>query len=142
MLSFYDEDQNLLDVDPLRLAFDGRLGGPQITKVYIRNNDAGRYYEYVRVRSESTNSDDFGPLGNTGWSIKLIFGEREPTEAEWAEVSEVAELQLPDIGDTTAADTFTYYPVWIRVFCPGNQSARIRRNSKLIVRSFSTPVGA
>jgi hypothetical protein len=40
-------------------------------------------------------------------------------------------IVLPDIGSKLAADTYTYHPVWIRVYCPGNAPAQIREGQKI-----------
>ena len=141
MIKFYNQEHELIEEDPLRLAFDGKSGGPEVAKVYIRNDDDMLYFTYVRVLVETANYDDYGPVGTTGWGVKLMYGEREPTEEEWSQVLEDEELVLPDIGTTEEGDTFTYHPVWIRVFCPGNSRAEIRRNQSIKVIGFGNLVG-
>ena len=152
-LSFYDEDKVVYSAKatvgafeasrqgPHRTFSDGRLGGAHEQVVYVRNDDAANYYTNIVVSYEQDSYDDYGEFGATGWGVKYIYGERRPTEAEWDAVSSGASLSLADIGDTTAADTTTYHPVWIRVYCPGGVAAHIRENQRLRISFYERLVG-
>ena len=133
MLAFYDEDHNLFNTNPLRTVHNGRPGGPDEKLVLIRNDDATNYYTDLSVSYEST-LDDYGPLGSSGWSVKFLSGSRQPTEQEWDSVTAYQAISLPDIGNNTVADTVTYHPFWVRVYCPGNSSAQIRESQ--VIRVF------
>lgn len=152
-LKFYDENKVVYgsqtpvgDEDgrfgPERTNSDGRLGGPYERVVYIRNDDVSNYYTNIVLSYESTLYNDIGEFGDSGWGIKYMYGERRPTEAEWDEVRSGEPLVLPDIGTTLAADTYTYHPFWIRVYCPGDKAAQIRENQLLRVSYYDRKVGA
>jgi len=127
-LAFYDDTQTLFGANPLRTVHDGFIGGVHEEKTYVRNADAAKYYDSVQLRLYTAPYADSGVLGNSGWSVKFLYGERRPTEAEWDLVTSGESLDLPDIGATGAADTTTYHPVWVRVYCPGNEPAQYREN--------------
>lgn len=127
---------------PFRSYSDGRLGGAFEQLVYIRNDDVANYYTNLSVGYEENIYQDTGEFGETGWGVKYMYGERRPTEAEWDEVASGEPITLPDIGSTLAADTSTYHPIWIRVYCPGNTAAQLRENQLLRVSYLSTNVGS
>lgn len=127
---------------PFRTFADGRLGGAYEQIIYLRNNDPTVYYTNVTVTYKCELYDDSGEYGNTGWSVKYLYGERRPTEAEWDNVRTAEPLSLPDIGTIDAADTYTYHPIWIRVYCPGNISATIRDNQRLLISYYDRKVQA
>lgn len=152
-LVFYDEDKvaygSLATVGPFesgrqgphRTFIDGRLGGAHEQVIYIRNDDANNYYTSITLGYEHDNYADLGEFGATGWGVKFLYGERRPTEAEWDAVSSGEDISVPNIGDTSAGDTTTYHPVWIRVYCPGNAAAHIRENQRLRVKLYERLVG-
>lgn len=141
-LAFYDDSKTLFGVSPLRTFHDGHLGGSQEKLIYLRNDDSAKYYTNITVHLEVDSYEDFGPFGTTGWGVKYIYGERRPTEAEWDEVRAGDAIAIPDIGDTSLADTFTYHPIWVRVYCPGGEPAQIRENQTIKVFYFERNVGA
>lgn len=124
-LAFYD-DTPVLFSTALRTFHDGHLGGSSETLVYIRNGDASKYYTNIVVSYEAPDPGDIGEFGDTGWGVKLAYGQRRPTEAEWDQVTPGESISIVDIGAFGAADTSTYHPVWIRVFCPGDSPAQLR----------------
>lgn len=134
MLAVYDANLVLL-VDPFRTFHDGHIGGTMEQKIYIRNADATRYYTVVTVAPQMDNGMDWGEFGDTGWGIKLVAGERQPTEQEWDQVHSSDTLQLADIGAVATPDT-SYKPVWVRVACPGGTPAQIRENIRLRVSAL------
>lgn len=152
-LQFFDENKDVypglpvLSLEdgrfgPSRTSFDGRLGGAQEKIVYVRNNDSSNYYTNLILSYESVAYDDSGELGSTGWGVKYLYGERRPTEAEWDEVRSGEPLAIPDIGTTLAADTYTFHPIWIRVYCPGGVAAQHRDNQRIKLSYYSKKVGA
>lgn len=142
MLSFYDKDLNPFSADPLRVSMDGRTGGNVDTKIHIRNSDVNLYYVAVKVLVEYDIGYDANLDSNSGWCVKLIYGDRQPTEKEWSEVPVDPVIFIPDIGNTSAADTFTYHPIWVRIVCPGAVPAQIREPHKIKVSAFPIPVGS
>lgn len=134
-LDFYDENNDLY-VDEFFTHHDGRLGGAYEKLIKIRNSDVTRYYTNVTLSYLSTGYQEFGEFGTNGWSIKFIYGTRQPTEAEWDEVRSGEPLDLPDIGTVDAADTFQYHPVWVRVYCPGATPVQRKKNQKLRITYY------
>jgi len=65
-----------------------------------------------------------------------MYGKRRPTEEEWDLVKSGSAIQIPDIGTIEAADTFTNHPIWIRIYCPGNENAQIRENMQLNITYY------
>lgn len=142
-LNLYDENKVLFgDDDVLRTFHNGFLGGSLEKKFYIRNDDPTRYYTNLNLTYTVTNYDDLGEFGTTGWSVKFIEGERRPTESNWDSVRSGEPLALADIGSTEAADTHTYRPIWVRVFCPGGEEAQIRENQLIQIQGMIRLVGA
>ena len=93
------------------------------------NLDKTRYYTDINLIPKfRTKYLDSGELGNTGWSVKLMYGQRRPTEEEWSTLPPAAAINIPDIGTSSRADTIRRHPIWIRIFCPGNTPAQIKEN--------------
>lgn len=136
MLAFYDSEYSLFNGEPLRSVHNGKAGGAWDTLIFLRNDDSANYYTNIILSYENSNYNDYGVRGDTGWGVKFLYGARQPTEAEWDSVSSGESLVIPDIGSTIAADTYTYHPIWVRVYCPGNTNAQIREGQLLKV-SFS-----
>lgn len=141
-LNFYDDSKLLFGALPLRTFHNGHQGGAHESLVYLRNDDSGKYYKNVTVHLRLDSYEDAGELGTSGWGVKFIYGERRPTEEEWEQVRPGDSIAIPDIGDTLAADTSTYHPVWVRVYCPGKEPAQIREVQSLRVYFFERNVGA
>jgi len=148
-LRFHDENKDLYSENPLssnqgplHTNLDGNLGGSFEQKFYLRNEDVSVYYTSITVGYESTLYSGAGESGTTGWGVKFAYGERRPTEAEWDKVNSGEAIALPDIGDTTLADTYTFHPLWIRVYCPGGQAAQRRQDQTIVVTAYERKVGA
>lgn len=142
-LSFYNSSKVAFgETDVLRSFHDGHLGASWEDLIYIRNDDSARYFTNLVLRYTATNYDDYGEFGSTGWGVKFMYGQRRPTEAEWDLVRSGDPLVLPDIGDTSAADTHTYHPIWVRVICPGGQAAQIREGQTITLGKLEKLVGA
>jgi hypothetical protein len=125
-----------------RPVIDGNLGGTHEEKIYIRNDSVTQYFIGITLALISTAYDGVGENGYSGIGFKFISGERRPTEAEWDEAVSGATITIPDIGTVDAADTYTYYPVWVRVYVPGNTDASVIENFILRLYYFPKIVGA
>ena len=130
MLFFKDADLNTITT--LRSTHEGYRGSSDDILIHIRNDNASKYYEDVRLVAENLSEilEDEG-WGDTGWGVKLSYGSRQPTEREWTAIAPGLELQLPNIGSISAGDTSTDFPCWVRISCPGNQSAQLKQNLQL-----------
>lgn len=142
MLAFYDEDFALFNGNPLRTVHNGKPGGADDKLLFIRNNDESNYYTDIVVSYENLNADDYGEVGSTGWAVKFLYGTRRPTEEEWDSVRGGQSIGIPDIGSSSAADTYTYHPIWVRVYCPGEAPAQIREGQTIRVWFNEKLVGA
>jgi hypothetical protein len=141
-LRFYDSDQNLYSsTDFFRSVVDGHVGGIYEEVFYLRNDDATRYFTNIIVSYLSDVYSMNGPDGDSGWGIKFMYGERRPTEAEWDLVRAGDPIQIPNIGSTEAEDTSTYHPIWVRIYCPGNQTAQNRGSQTIRVSYLERVVG-
>jgi hypothetical protein len=145
-LAFYNSEQDIFSkVDdvfgPQRTFHDGHLGGVYEDIVYVRNDDPTKWYTNITMILELSAYGDIGEFGTTGWSVKFLYGQRRPTEAEWDLVRSGDAIAIPDIGEQPAADTSTYHPIWFRVFCPGGDPAQIRENQMLRLLYFKRNVG-
>lgn len=129
-LQFYDSTKTLFSGNPLKTSLDGRYGSVRDSLIYVKNNDVSKYYTNLSVSTVYGVYPDAGEFSNTGWSVKYLYGERRPTEAEWDTAKPDVPLALPDIGSTVAADTTTYHPIWVRVIAPAAPAQR--RSSQTI----------
>jgi len=128
---------------PLRTFHNGHTGDSYEELLYIRNQNPAKYYTGVRIAPTWKDQYDAeGEFGTTGWGVKLMYGKRRPTEQEWDLVDPGSTISLPDIGTSEAADTFVNHPVWVRVFCPGNEPAQIKENIELRFSYSVREVGA
>ncbi len=141
-LQFYDETQTLFSGSPLRAVVNGHIGGSAEKKFYIKNGDNTKYYTDITVGLVIDSLDAAGELGASGISVKFLYGEQRPTEAEWDVVLSGDDLALADIGTTSAADISTYHPVWIRIYVPGNTPANIFDSKTIRLTAFPRSVGA
>ncbi len=142
-LVLYDESLEVFTTNPMRSFHDGYLGTPHEQIFYIRNHDPAYYYTDITIAPEMIGGyNDAGEFGTSGWGIKLMYGKRRPTEAEWDLVRSSDGIEIPDIGTTEAADTFAQHPVWVRIYCPGGELAQIRENMQLRIRYYVRSVGA
>lgn len=141
-LVFLDKNMKSFNGDPFRSFHDGYSGEVFEDKIYLKNLDKSRYYTQITMEPKFKNSyqEDSGELGNTGWSIKLMYGERRPTEEEWSAMPPAAIISIPDIGDKSRADTIRKHPIWIRIFCPGNTGAHIKKNIYLELEYYEKVV--
>lgn len=115
--------------DPLRTVHDGKLGGSYDVLIYLKNEEVTLYYTSVTVGPVSNSYDDISAeWGETGFGLKMIYGERQPTETEWDQVKSGEAIAIPDIGSTDAADTQNFFPLWVRSVCPGKSPAQIKTN--------------
>lgn len=128
---------------PLRANHNGKTGGTKDTLLYIKNEDLTLYYTNVLMSPVSSTYDDlYSQWGETGFGLKLLYGERQPTETEWDQVSSGEAISLPDIGTTVSADVANLYPVWVRTICPGNSDAQIMTTIGIKITCKTRQVGS
>lgn len=132
-VQIYDSGKNLFGSNPQR--FSVTNGGSDVVLIYIRNDDAGFYYQNVSLVPDLAGKD------SESWSLKLIPGSRQPTEVDWSLVQSGASASFSDIGTTAAADTTTYFPCWIRVSVPEQIPVQIFESMKLTLKANARAVG-
>ena len=134
MLEFYDSDKNPFSSDSLRFKHDGHLGGTEDKLIYVKNNDLTLYYTSITIGPVSENTNNIlGEWGETGFGLKLLYGQAQPTETEWDQVKNGESINIPDIGTTSAADNVNFYPIWVRNICPTMQSAQLKSDISLAI---------
>jgi len=142
-LQLLNTAQEAFNSDPLRSFHNGHTGDSYEELFYVRNQNPSKFYTGVKVAPAWKGQyDGKGEFGNTGWGVKLMFGKRRPTEQEWDLVDSGSTIQIPDIGTKEAADTFTNHPIWVRIFCPGNEPAQIKDNMELRISYSVKEVGS
>ena len=145
-LELYNSDREQVSsgglfTNPVRTFHDGKGGSVYTCLLYIRNSDNNFYYESVRLRpKDSSGYDDTVGEYGTGFSVKLSYGSVEPKPHEWQQINSGVVLSLPSsIGTSSMADVSTYYPVWLRVAIPGNQSAQVKEDISLVLSYVKRP---
>ena len=130
MLAFYDDNYDPLVNQPLKSYHNGYSGQEFENIFYIRNSDPATYYSNILLQPKFRLKyyDDSGVNGNTGWSVKLMYGKSKPSREEWDEIEGGEEIKIPDIGTEEAADNSTFHPIWYRIYCPGGTQAQVRKN--------------
>lgn len=134
-LQFYDDAQAFWAGGIMRKSFNATTGSVVEQLLHIRNDNNAVYYTNIVV---SVN-ENTGLYGTSGFSIKMLSGSRQPTEAEWA--SGTSSLNLADIGAAGAGDNTTYLPFWVRMYCPaGFTLAQTRDDFSLTFAAVENPV--
>ncbi len=133
-LDFYDDSNALANIGSgeIRESMNATVGSISETKIYIRNDNTGRYYTNISVAV----NQDTGTFGASGFSIKLYYGSRQPTEAEWDAAPVNTPIIIPDIGTLAVGDDTTFHPFWIRAFCPAGFSLSQLRSDISFVCTF------
>lgn len=122
---------------PFVTEHNGFTGGQQEFVFYFKNQFPEFYYENISLEVEMSDLDAGGLFSNSGWSVKLKFGSEQPTEKEWGDVIVNNEITLPvDIGSSEVANTESLFPVWVRVFCPGNTSPEYKTDINLSLKYY------
>lgn len=107
-------------------------GKYKTAKLYLRNDDEDKYYTGLVLRPCSLTG---GEILGTTVKVKLLSGDREPSETRWSEVGfngldsmlpgscailqspsagGAIDTRIPVLGSADAADT-KFYPFWVRI---------------------------
>lgn len=123
-------------LQPFTITFDGRIGGAQDRLVYIRNDDATRWYSSVTISAHDTEGFNLVDGSQAGFSWKLMSKDIPPTEEEWALVSPGNTVSFSgNLGSDTLGDIITFVPVWVRVEIPRGQAVSVFTDITLRVRA-------
>lgn len=108
-------------INPLSHSFNGTTGEVIQKRYYVRNDNAGFYYEDITVQPVDGGDNIVDGSGATdGFMWQLITGDQQPLEAQWAETLAVpgTAISLPNIGSSIDGDTRTFVPFWLRITVP------------------------
>lgn len=119
--------------NPVHHAVDGARGGTVVKRYYVRNDDSA--FTYSNITVEPVRTSGVNVVDSLGFSFKLIVGDSQPTEAQWAVTTAGAEIDIPDITSST-----TYQPFWLRIQVPPNISATSYEGIKLRITAAETLV--
>lgn len=116
---------------PLATVHDGKTGDFVSTQLFIRNDDATKWYSnIVVVPYDLTSIVDKNDVDykSSGWGVKLSQGADEPTLAAWGDIDWGDYVNMGNAGAEANADTTTYFPFWYLITCPPNTDAQIKNN--------------
>lgn len=133
-----------LNNDSFITTHNGYTGGSYEFTFYLKNSDSNLYYTDILVKPEFPITELLpnNILSESGWSIKLSFGsDGQLTEKEWNEIQINEELSVPDIGNTESANTDSFFPINVRIYCPGKTQSQIRNDLSLSLRYIENIVG-
>lgn len=113
--------------NPITTTHDGKEGDEKATLLYLRNNDATKWYSNIVITPvDLIDADPYGDIAysETGWGVKLSEGGTEPTEAEWDDLDWGEATSMSDVGSDSIGDSTTYAPFWYFISCPPNTNAQ------------------
>ena len=120
MLHLYSDSVELSDdgtyQHPLLVSLDSAKALTKVVKLYLRNDDAAKYYTGISVYPVDGGSGIVD--GADGYSWKLVRKDDEPLEIEWDASPAGGHISFSDIGASGAGDTVTYIPFWLMVTVP------------------------
>jgi len=120
----YSQDGSM--TNPLRQAFDGRTGGVEEKKLYLRNNSASVSYSGVQIQPVDTGGRQITD-GTDGYSWKLKEGNEQPTADEWELIEAGSAITMSGLTDTA-----TYLPFWSRAEVP--RDAEVESHDQAVLR--------
>lgn len=126
-------DSNFEPLTSLFTNHNGFTGGAYEQKIYLRNYSSEFYYSHIRVSVSMPDLAEGDLFSSSGWSVKLKYGEEQPTDKEWGEVLINGACELPPLGTVDVANTESALPIWVRVYCPGHEEPKIKNDIKLVL---------
>ena len=147
---YYKEDDAFVEIteagdytSPLTTVHDGKVGDIQTVQVYVRNDDATKWYSNIIVKPiDLINSGIYDDVvyTETGWGVKLSAGSTEPTSGEWEDIDWGDQINIPNLGSDSVADIATYSPFWYLITCPPNTDAKIKTDIVLNISNTENSV--
>ena len=119
------QESKITSINPFRLTYDGRIGGIQDIKIYIRNDDINKWYSdiYLSVIDNGISNIVNNPSNN--WYWKLNQSDIDISDIEWNDISCANTISIDDIGTSSLANIVTFVPVWVRVSIPNKQYIQV-----------------
>ena len=143
---YYKEDDEFVLItkdndktNPLVTIHDGKIGDTLTVCVYLRNDDATKWFSNIRI--QPADLEDANPYGDviyseTGWGVKLNAGANEPSQGQWEDLPWGNTIKMGDVGSDVLGDIATYYPFWYLITCPPNTDAKVKTD--IILRVSAT----
>ena len=126
--------QDSLFTKPFAITFDGCIGGYKEVKLFLRNDDASRFYTDLVVSLEDLQSPPVTSRPEDGFVWKLSYGDTKPTFNDWSNIAAANSLAVPDdIGGVGDPDTSTYLPFWVFIQIPSNLDIQVMTGVKFVV---------
>jgi hypothetical protein len=119
---------------PFAITFDGRLGGYREVKLFIRNDDALKYYTALQLSLEDTNELSVTNRPEDGFIWKLSYGDTKPTYNDWLNTPISNSLtNIDNIGAEGDPDTSTYLPFWVFIQVPPGLDIQVFTGVKFVL---------
>jgi hypothetical protein len=125
---------------PIQTTHNGREGEIVEKLLFLRNDDATKYYTNITIDPTDSDSDDDTVLTDTGWGVRVNDGSLQPSEAQWQSVTPGDPINMVDIGVTTMADTTTYFPFYYRIEVPRNSRVQTKTDISLTIQAVENVV--
>jgi len=106
------------ETSPISTTHDAVLGEVVEIKLFVRNDDALKYYTTTVVSPVVKDGTDDVSGIVTGHGVKLCYSPIQPTEAEWDAIDYGTTITIGAIGESGLGDTSSYLPFWCRVEVP------------------------
>ncbi len=134
----FSEDGTL--TNPISITIDGLRGGVILRRYYVRNDDNTKYYTSITLQPIVNSGLNIVNGSINGFSWKLIEGDTQPLDDQWAITTSGNQISLTNIGTAGNGDTTTYLPFWLRVDVPRNVDVQSFSNVSLEINSISNNV--
>lgn len=99
---------------------DALNGSWYMQKLYLRNDDATKYYTGISIAIDFVTAEDTPNASPNDVVYQLFAGDIAPTSAELKNLPYHNSISFSDIGAPGSPDTSTYYPFFLRIYVPGN----------------------
>lgn len=118
---------------PFAIAFDGRTGGYKEVQLYVRNDEATRFYSNLTLSLEDNSARSIVTNTEDGFAWKLSYGDTKPTYNDWLNTAAGNTISLPDIGAAGDPDTSTYLPFWLFIQMPEGLDVQLFTDVKFVL---------
>lgn len=130
-INLYHKENDQYLTGSIITTHDGKTGDVHIVQLFLRNSNSNLWFSNIQVTpvdKTATLTDDDTNYSSTGWGVKLIAGDAEPTVSQWSSTSWGNTINMPNIGASGSGDTSTYNSFWYQITCPPNEDAQTRQN--------------
>lgn len=135
-INLYYKENDQYTTGSIITTHDGKTGDVHAVQLFLRNDDSDLWFSNIQVTpidGTATASIDETDYDSTGWGVRLIAGDNEPSSSQWESTNWGTTISMSDIGASGSADTSTYYSFWYQITCPPNEDAQTKQNISLRV---------